>query len=173
MILTLAQQEKVAADTYTKVCALITPHTLTTIQRHNSDPQILRKGDNSHVHIRILPKKSQMEPLGFWHATGCYYEILITNRSNDADFSGLVQFFRYANQVKCGGPKFTPRVSKILRGAKRRAPVGFDLTLPKIAGKFHLQRKYTWSDFPAFPTDLAAADLAWLIENTLSQLQNI
>src|SRR4051794_18377999 len=117
--MTTAQQLQLARETYQKLRTLLNPKLASIIEHPNPDPGILPKGNHDRVHIRILPVKSEMRPSGFWHRTGCYYEILVGPSGNTSGLClGSIQFFRYANQMKCGGSKFTPGVLHILGTAK-------------------------------------------------------
>ena len=170
--MTTEQQIELARRTYELLAPELGPNLAGIIKHPVEDPQILRKGKHDLVNLRILPVKAAMKPAGFWHRTGCYYEILVGPCDGPLCL-GSVQFFRYANQVKCGGPKFTPAVQGILQHAQKAAPIGFSLTLPEIDGQFHFQRHFQAKDFKGllFPCDQAARDSSWLIKSTLLRFQ--
>jgi hypothetical protein len=172
--MTTRQQQDLASETYRHLVALLGPKTASTIRHPDKDPQILAKGDRDIVHLRVLPARSEMKPAGFWHGTGCYYEILVGPLKTARGLClGSIQFFRYADQIKCGGSKFTPGILRILKNLKGARAKGFTLTTPGYDGKFHFQRHYYVKDSNRlfYPCKLAASDLAWPVANTLPRFQ--
>src|SRR5438094_5609504 len=110
------RMKKAARETYDKLLVLLDPKIAWKIEHPPRDPGILEKRDHDRVRIRILPVKAEMRPGGFWGRTCCYYEILVGPcRTGLGLCLGTVQFFRYANQVRCGGSEFTPDVFGILK----------------------------------------------------------
>ncbi len=168
--------EKAALETYRKVCSFLAPNIAGKIERPQQDPGILRKGDHDRIRLRILPVRSEMKPVHFWHRRACYYEILIGHcRTSPRLCLGAVQFFRYANQGRCGGNKYTSDLIRIFEKleSKCSATNGFTFTTASLDGKFHFQRYYYAKDFKGvlYPCDAAAKDLAWLITETLLTFQ--
>jgi hypothetical protein len=160
MTTTDQQKRQMAEKTYKLLCTRLP---LNTVCHPDRDPCKLLKKHPMRFHVRVLPIKRK--PVGFWFENGCYYEILVGPSEERPDSIGSVQFFRFVNQKKFGGNKFTKQVSHILKSAEYGAPQGFNLIQDR---KFHFEKYYYGKEFPC---DIAAKDLAWLISKTLHMFQ--
>jgi hypothetical protein len=170
--MTKAQQTQLAQDTYDlllKDLKRIDPSI--ELKKNAKDPAFVPKAVCKDVmRIRIFPRVRQ--PADFWDTKACFYEIGVGPYQGTALCLGGVQFFQYANQKRCGGGRHTAQVQKILKRMLTKAPKGFSLALPAVDGKFHFEKRYSGKDYGRgvmFPCADAAADLAWLIANSLPQ----
>lgn len=145
-------------------------HLRNKLQKHPKDPA--RHPELDQVRIRILPTPKR--PVKFWSSRWCFYEIAGENMGGpSAPGSTLitVQFFQASNTKVCGAGHYRDPVEKILQDVQMLRPK--ELYFQSIGGNshyVHLLRRFRYSDANWRPA-VAAADLIWIIEQTLSRFQ--
>jgi hypothetical protein len=128
------------------------------------------KGRINIMRIRMLPLKTAGK---FWDKRLCFYEIGVGIYEGNPNILGGISFLQFSGRQECGAGKHWQRVSEILH--RTRSGRTTDFFLGVVSGKGermpHLGRRYFKKRNKSLPTRTAAADLAWLIKETLPQFQ--
>jgi hypothetical protein len=164
---------KIALETWDLCNQLLPNECGWTVAPHPKDPSLLQKKGHAPfvTQLRILPEPKQ--PVRFWSSSWCFYQILVGPADAGTNLGGI-QFLQFSGQDACGGGLWRKPVAAILRELQTRRPAEFSITElnDKGAIKPQLCTRYRMSSqCKTFPVEQAAADLAWLIQESLPRFQ--
>jgi hypothetical protein len=165
---------QLANDTWHLCQTLLSPGLSSTLKTAPRDPQPFKKGGTNIVRLRILPQKKV--PARFWDNTWCFYELGVGSYDNSALVLGGVAFLQFSDQQVCGDGLHQSAVRQILEHAHRQRANDFQLgdssgggaTMPFLGRRYRANPAQKF-----FPVELAANDLAWLINVTLPEFQKL
>ncbi len=149
------------------------------VTKNNRDPsRVVGAGRGiDQYRVRILPVRKSMVPSNFWSSAWCFYEIAagtLGDPLRDNLAFGQVQFMHAPNTKPCGLGRYTSAVESILKRLHALRPRDLHLfESSKGCTRIHLIRRYRPPKPPHYQPQLAAKDLAWLIEQTLEKFQGI
>ena len=165
------QRAQLALDTWQKCQTLLPPTIAAKLEPASGDPGPPgKKPDQLRIiRLRILPTRAHMLPAGFWNKTWCFYEIGVGSYGAGLCLGG-VQFLQFSRS--CGDCKWLDAVSTILKDLQPKRP-GFLLEweADRDAPRPQLYTRYNAKPHRYFPVALAAADLAWLIKQSLPRFE--
>ena len=139
------------------------------VRKPEGDPSPLPKDRLVCDRVRLLPVVPK--PESFWALHWCYYEIRVERSTRSAGCFGKVHFVMYPNIQACGSGCYRARVLDILTTLKPAARRRFFLN-PKGGPKrvsILCGFDYRIGEFTSFPIETSAADLVWLIRNTIER----
>lgn len=168
--------KNIALETWDLCRGMLPPHIVENLTVPPSDPQPLKKKDADIMRLRILPKRKH--PVQFWSSSWCFYEIGVGSygRGNGTGLNiGGISFVQFPNQKACGEGRYLRSVSDIVRGLQRQRNTEFEVVVAGEAGAVSTQlfRRYMTKSSPQFPVQIAAEDLAWLIQHSLPKFEAI
>ena len=164
------QAAALATDTWTKCLALLPKNLAANLNIHSSDPKRLRKkGTLDIMRVRILPV--QKAPVSFWSSAWCFYQIGIGTYDGSALCLGGVDFVQFSGQKVCGAGHWFKPVKDILAKLEAARPNVFSVDPRTDIQCAIIGARYRAKPHKYFPVDLAAADLAWLIKQSLPRFE--
>jgi hypothetical protein len=166
--------DQLALQTW-QACQLILPAPLRNTFDALGPDYLKKKGGQIDIsRIRILPKFKR--PSRFWSSAWCYYEIGVGTNDGSALTLGGVTFLQFSNQTVCGAMHHYRPLLEILRAVQSLRPADFSVGTQNSTGvpQPSCFRRYRANpEQKTFPVDLAAKDLAWLIQETLPAIEQL
>lgn len=164
---------KLACETYDLVLGGLAASPGCTVRKVASDPAPLFKHGTSFMRARLLPEDRR--PREFWTSSWCFYEIGVGNYPLAPANFGEVQFVMFPDQKPCGAGRYGRAVRAILDSLASQGrpglffnPAGGDKRKAILCGFV-----YKVGSHKEFPVKTAAADLEWLIRNTLPRFADL
>lgn len=168
-----ASLRNMAMEVFDQAVAILPVRIGQDVAPHRSDPVPFKTKGSEFMKLRILPRTKA--PVRFWSSSWCFYEVGIghyARRDGEGLNVGGIQFLQFSNNAQCGAGAYAKQVEAILTQLHGLRPE-FRLDRPGSGDQDHcsLERRYFVKQFAAFPVQVAAADLAWLIKESLSRFQ--